>query len=151
MLPIAGCQSLGGDFVSSSEESIARYRGTLVGDNSAVGAIISGLDWENSITDFALSTDEQPYGITINQSEICDGSVCHLVDADSESNRMNAATILALVDNAEWVQIYSPVHPCPSPPQVEGETTGPQCHFEYRFERRELANQITDIQNSWNH
>lgn len=125
-----------------ADEPITSFRGTLVGDNATIGAIIARLEWENSIQGFALSTTEAPFGITINQGEICEGDTCRMVDADAESNRLNAATILALVDNAEWVEIHSPIHPCPAPPTV--------CNFEYRYQRADLADEITAIQGSWN-
>jgi len=145
---ISGCQS--GSSGIGVGESISSYQGTLVGDNSAVGAIIDRLEWENSITEFSLSTAEPPYGITIQQGSVCASGICNFVDANAESNRENSATLLALIDNADWVQIYSPIHPCPHPSYVAGENSEPQCHFDYRFERADLADQIAAIQSSWN-
>jgi len=150
--PVSGCT----DSVSNPKPTttgggdVASFQGTLVSDNSSVGAIINHLEWENGIENFALSTAETPYGITINQGDgYCEGGVCRMVDANADSNRTNAATMLALIANADWVEIHTPVHPCPQSVYVEEENQEPNCVFEYRFERAELADQIALIRNSW--
>jgi hypothetical protein len=111
------------------------HRGTLVGDNSAVGTIINHLEWENTIDGFALSTSEQPYGITINQGEVAqsDGSY-RIMSPDIPTNIRNGAYILALVENADWFEFKIPVHPCPAPPTV--------CLYEYRVTRSDIEEQL---------
>jgi len=130
----------GSDFFSQN-------RGTYVGDNSAVGAIINHLDslqlWENSIDNFALSTSAAPFGIVINQSGMeTEPNSWQVMSPDAPSNIQNAAFIMALVENADWVEFHIPVHPCPAPPTV--------CLFDYRVNRSDIENKLNAPLSSFN-
>jgi len=148
---LAGCSSQGDITAHAPEVDWNEYpRGSNSIDEEVI-LIISGLTWENAIASFSLATGEPPsYGVTINQKELCEDSVCHSVDADAESNRENAVAILALVDYVDWVQINSPIHPCPTPqPDSAPEATESGCVFEHRFQRSELEAEIAALQDSW--
>jgi beta-lactamase regulating signal transducer with metallopeptidase domain len=91
-----------------------------VGDNSKVGGILGELSMPESLTygGFSLHTSEMPYGVTIyftTQDDVYlkmlgDDAATIGDDAVSMSFKRNAALLLSLVDNAEWVryQITSP-------------------------------------------
>ena len=140
---LAGCDNRGAETViappsepaQAATDFFSTHRGTLVGDNSAVGAIINHLDWENPIDSFALTTSERPYGITINQGDTAQADGSHrIMPPDTPSNIRNGAYILALVENADWVEFKIPIHPCPAPPTV--------CLYEYRVTRNDIENQL---------
>jgi len=82
-------------------EALYKYKGTLVGNNSKVSAIVNLLDFTDiPIHSISLQTNNKPYGITIN----------YKVDSragyrffDYSSFNKNAAVMFALIPNAEEI------------------------------------------------
>ena len=96
---LAGCNS-----TNNKEGDIFQYNGTLVGDNSAVGGIITQLPFgDEYYKQFELQTKEEPYGITIKYNKEEKNPVLNDVDM-KELAICNSTYIFALVDNAAWVK-----------------------------------------------
>ncbi len=95
---ITGCNN-GND----SGEDVFQYKDSLVGDNSAVGAIITQLPFKEYYKEFALETKEEPYGIIMKY--VADAESPKLNDENMKELALcNSTYLLALVKNAEWVQ-----------------------------------------------
>lgn len=111
---IASCQPKGTDNIESSDKTRAdettadqsvkaihkgafKYKGAYVGDNSAVGNILTRLPVSSYSKDFELSTVTEPYGVTVNY----DGS-----ESPQERPRIivyTATYLMSLLRNADWV------------------------------------------------
>lgn len=79
-----------------------KYKGAYVGDNSAVGNILTRLPVSSYSKDFELSTTAEPYGVTVNY----DGSEPH-----SERAKIIVYTstyLISLLSNADWVTFNFP-------------------------------------------
>ncbi|MCM3638972.1 DUF4825 domain-containing protein [Sporosarcina luteola] len=74
------------------------YKDAYVGDNSAVGNIVSRLKNAEQFTRFELKTDEEPYGIILNYS---------LEESEQDYKDIvvyNATFLFTLLQNADWVR-----------------------------------------------
>ena len=87
---------------------LLNYKGSFVGDNSAVGHIIELLPAHEYLDGFELQTSQEPYEVTINYKsfdeatvELEDGSTSKV--ALNEVLQGNSMIILSLVTNAEIV------------------------------------------------
>ena len=87
---------------------LLNYKGSYVGDNSAVGHIIERLPAHEYLDGFELQTSQEPYEVTINYKpfdeatvELEDGSTSKV--ALNEVLQGNSMIILSLVTNAEIV------------------------------------------------
>ena len=87
---------------------LLNYKGSYVGDNSAVGHIIELLPAHEYLDGFELQTSQEPYEVTINYKsfdeatvELEDGSTSKV--ALNEVLQGNSMIILSLVTNAEIV------------------------------------------------
>ena len=87
---------------------LLNYKGSFVGDNSAVGHIIERLPAHEYLDGFELQTSQEPYEVTINYKpfdeatvELEDGSTSKV--ALNEVLQGNSMIILSLVTNAEIV------------------------------------------------
>ena len=87
---------------------LLNYKGSYVGDNSAVGHIIEILPAHEHLDGFELQTSKEPYEVTINYKpfdeatvELEDGSTSKV--ALNEVLQGNSMIILSLVTNAEIV------------------------------------------------
>ena len=134
ILGLSGCQAAPGLAATGSSDFFVDHKDTKVGNNSGVRAIIDHLDWENIVDKISLSTRAKPYGITINftahGTKNADGSGSfQSFPLNSPATIANAGYILALVENADWVEMTIPPHPCP--PWFH-------CSFTNRVERSEL-------------
>ncbi len=91
----AGCQKKTPPFVV-----LLSYNGSYVGDNSAVGGILSELPGAGAKDGFSLQTGEEPYGITVTYD-----TTHKTWEEDNSQNVMmyNAASLFALVDNVNDV------------------------------------------------
>ncbi|RIW34620.1 DUF4825 domain-containing protein [Bacillus salacetis] len=85
-------------------EDLFQYKDSYVGDSGAVGNITRTLTKPDAeqLDGLELKTTEEPYGIQLNYAplEINEGSVTDY----EELSLYNAGIILALIDNADWVQ-----------------------------------------------
>ncbi len=87
---------------------LLNYKGSYVGDNSAVGNIIERLPAHEYLDGFELQTSQEPYEITINYKPFDEATV-ELEDGSTSKASLNeilqgnSMLILSLVKNAEIV------------------------------------------------
>ncbi|WP_117149154.1 MULTISPECIES: DUF4825 domain-containing protein [Paraliobacillus] len=94
LLFLNGCNS------NNANEDIFEFKGSYIGDNSAVGNIVKQLPNGEHFKDFELKTKEEPYGMILNYKGI---EAEEIEKKYEETAIYNATFILALVQNAEWV------------------------------------------------
>ena len=73
------------------------FKDAYVGDNSAVGNIVSRLKNAEQFKGFELKTDEEPYGIILNYS---------LEETEQNYKEIviyNATFLFTLIQNADWI------------------------------------------------
>ncbi|PIC83558.1 DUF4825 domain-containing protein [Sporosarcina sp. P1] len=81
-------------------EDVFQYKGSFIGDNSAVIHIIEQLRYAEQFEEVSLETKTEPYGMTI-QYENMDAA---MGERDyKETAVYNASYLFTLIDNAEWV------------------------------------------------
>ncbi|QSO54769.1 DUF4825 domain-containing protein [Alicyclobacillus curvatus] len=84
-----------------------KYEGSYVGDNSAVGQILSMLPAHNYVDKFSLQTEHKPYGITVYYRPGQSG--VNAYDQFWNGNKpdvlmaKNAAVLFSLVQNADVI------------------------------------------------
>ncbi|WAH39216.1 DUF4825 domain-containing protein [Alicyclobacillus dauci] len=88
-----------------------KYKGTYVGDNSAVGNILSMLPAHNYMAGFSLQTEHKPYGITVNYTENQKLGPDNYYDfwnskKPDELLERNAAALFSLVQNVDSIQFH---------------------------------------------
>lgn len=96
LLAMAGCSPA----ADSGQTDLFRYKGSYVGDNSAVGNIVERLPGSKDFRGRELKTAEEPYGIVLRyapEEGMAPGEVY-------ERLFYNAAFLFALVSNAEWIE-----------------------------------------------
>lgn len=97
LLIITGCNNS-----NDSGEDVFQYKDSLVGDNSAVGAIITQLPFKEYYKEFALETKEEPYGIILKYD--IEAESPELNDENMKELALcNSTYFFALVKNVEWV------------------------------------------------
>lgn len=94
LLLLNGCQS------SKPNEDLFHYKGSYVGDNSAVGNILHQLRGSEYVEGYELTTNTEPYGIIVKY--ISDNA------GMSEKNvkktvLYNATFLFALIHNVDWI------------------------------------------------
>lgn len=92
VLMVSGCNSKGND------KDLFNYKGSHVGDTSAVGNILNKLPFTGYSKDFELQTGEKPYGVILNYD-----------DSESETERKEiivytATYLFILVQNVDWIK-----------------------------------------------
>lgn len=87
---------LSGCSTGEVDSGVFEYKGSNVGDNSSVGKIIHHLEEKEQIEGFELSTNEEPYGITVNYNGL----------EDEETAVYYATYLFTLITNADWVSIH---------------------------------------------
>ncbi|MEG1797715.1 MAG: DUF4825 domain-containing protein [Clostridium sp.] len=89
---------------------LLKYKGTYVGDNSAVGGILSSLPGSKFIEEFSLKTDKEPYGIEVNykpgNTEKSKEEFARIFNEKTTKNIFvdNAITLFILVKNVDEVK-----------------------------------------------
>lgn len=89
-LIVSGCDSKSGD-------DLFTYKDAYVGDNSAVGNIVSRLKNAEQFKRFELKTDEEPYGIILNYN---------LEESEQDYKEIiihNATFLFTLIQNVDWI------------------------------------------------
>ncbi|MFB5193229.1 DUF4825 domain-containing protein [Alicyclobacillus fastidiosus] len=91
---------------------LLKYKGSYVGNNSAVGSILSMLPGHDYMASFSLETEQKPYGIAVNyqpkQSVSSNYSdFCNNKRPDELLER-NAAVLFSLVQNVDVVNFNAP-------------------------------------------
>ena len=124
---VIGCSRLPGEFDWSD------YKGTYVGNNSAVGAILNELPAHEYLEDFSLKTDQPPYEMTIRyknfqqtEAEI-DKEEARVVSAKT-ALKGNAILLFALIENVEGIHF-----------KLQGQE-------EVSFNREELTKEFGDLE-----
>ena len=124
---VIGCSRLPEEFDWSD------YKGTYVGNNSAVGAILNELPAHEYLEDFSLKTDQPPYEMTIRyktlqqtEAEI-DKEEARVVSAKT-ALKGNAILLFALIENVEGIHF-----------KLQGQE-------EVSFNREELTKEFGDLE-----
>lgn len=96
LLLLTGCSST----TNQKSEDVFQYKGSLIGDNSAVIHIIEQLPYAEKFHEVSLETKTQPYGMTIMYENID----TEMAEREYEEAAVyNASYLFTLIDNAEWV------------------------------------------------
>jgi hypothetical protein len=95
LVSLTGCSSN-----NNPSKDIFQYKGSYIGNNSAVGNIINELPGSKEFKKFSLQTKEKPYGMVIQYGNVT-GNI-------KEIYINNATYIFALVKNADWITIEFP-------------------------------------------
>lgn len=90
-------------------DDLLKYKGSYVGDNSAIGHIISELPAREYNAGFNLETTKEPYGITINYKANQSLGIENYNDFWKNKNldeflEKNAVILLALIQNSDYIQ-----------------------------------------------
>lgn len=102
MLILSGCSSN-----ASLKEDIFQYKGSYVGDNSAVGNIVNSLPHNKELKQISLQTKKEPYGVTLDYK----GINSTMVEKElKETAIFNSTFIFALIKNADWITFRFPDH-----------------------------------------
>ncbi|WP_313238375.1 DUF4825 domain-containing protein [Sporosarcina ureae] len=96
VLFLSGCSST----TEQPNEGIFEYKGSFIGDNSAVVHIIEQLRYAEQFEKVSLETQTEPYGMTI-QYEHMDAAIEE--SEYKEAAVYNASFLFTLIDNADWV------------------------------------------------
>lgn len=89
-----------GAISSHASTNIFQYKGSYIGNNSAVMNVAHQLPQSKSFKTLSLQTKKKPYGMTLNYGDV-HGSIKHLVVN-------NATYMFALIKNAEWIRFVFP-------------------------------------------
>ena len=89
---MSGCNS------KSVEQDLFKYKGTYVGDSSAVGNILNRLPVTGYSKDFELATVEEPYGVILNY----DGS--ESLQERQQTVVYTATYLFILIRNVDWIR-----------------------------------------------
>ncbi|EQB36299.1 MULTISPECIES: DUF4825 domain-containing protein [Virgibacillus] len=98
LLFLNGCGSNSGGNNNTSED-IFQYKGSVIGDNSAVTNIIGQLQHNEEFQEVSLETKAKPYGMTLKYENI---EATMIEKEYKETTIYNATFLFALIDNAEW-------------------------------------------------
>lgn len=96
LLFLNGCNQIN----PSIDEDIFQFKGSYVGDNSAIGNLTHKLPNGDYLQGFELKTSEEPYGIILDYKDI---EAEELDKEYKETAIYNASFIFALVQNADWI------------------------------------------------
>lgn len=83
----------------NTREDLFQFKGSMIGDNSAVVNIIGELRHGKAFDKVSLETKKEPYGMTLNYDEL-DGEMVE--KENRETILYNTTFLFALIDNAEW-------------------------------------------------
>lgn len=99
LLAAAGCRNAG-----EEQKDLFRYKGSYIGDNSAVINILHGVPGGGHVGPIELKTAEPPCGLIVQWKEPSD-SEGEMQLSFRESAVYQAAFIFALVQNADWITV----------------------------------------------
>ena len=95
---------MGFDKTAHIDTDIFRYKGSYIGDNSAVANIAYHLPTSKEFKQFSLQTNEEPYGMTLEYEQAPNVSR----DEDKKNVLTLATYMFTLIRNAEWVTVNYP-------------------------------------------
>lgn len=98
------------DNSQSETYDLIKYKGSYVGNNSAVGNIISNLPANEYIDGFSLQTNKEPYRITINYKENQNLGSKNYNEFWKNKNideflEKNAVVLLSLIQNTDIIEL----------------------------------------------
>ncbi|SET71910.1 protein of unknown function [Oceanobacillus limi] len=85
---------------NTNEEDLFQYKGSTIGDNSAVVNIIQQLKHQEDFKDVALATNTEPYGMTIHYDSLKESAT---IKEMQDTAIFNATFLFILIHNADWV------------------------------------------------
>ncbi|MGI8384059.1 DUF4825 domain-containing protein [Robertmurraya sp. P23] len=91
VLFLSGCNS------NKTNNDIFNFKGSYVGDNSAVGNIVNQLQGGEHLRGFELKTNEEPYGVILKYQWL-DTEQKH-----KETAIYNSIYLFTLVQNVDWI------------------------------------------------
>ncbi|MGD7043088.1 DUF4825 domain-containing protein [Jeotgalibacillus proteolyticus] len=94
MLFLSGCNSSD----NNADVDLFQYKGSYVGDNSAVINSVNHLQGAKHFSGVELKTKDEPYGITVNYNWFDSG----LDDKETAIN--NASYLFTLIQNVDWIK-----------------------------------------------
>jgi len=95
MVFLSGCNSNSNSI--NANDDLFQYKGSYVGDNSAVVNSVLHLQGEKYFSGIELKTKEEPYGIIVTY----DWSDSELNEKETIIN--NASYLFALIQNVDWI------------------------------------------------
>ena len=96
ILFLTGCSST----TDQPSEDLFQYKGSFIGDNSAVLHIIEQLRYAEQFEEVSLETKTEPYGMTIQYKNM---DAAMRETEYKETAIYNASYLFTLIRNAEWV------------------------------------------------
>ncbi len=107
---LAGCAPTGDNAEKSSIAELLKYKDSYVGDNSAVGNILHNLDGGQFVTQFALQTGKEPYGIEITYGPKDDSPKNEFNEYWTEETIQKtffgtATSLFALIKNVDYIDM----------------------------------------------
>ncbi|WP_100334105.1 DUF4825 domain-containing protein [Bacillus alkalisoli] len=91
---------LNGCNADNTNKELFEFKGSYIGENSAVGNIVRNLPSGDNLEGFELKTKEEPYGMILNYKGI---EAEEIEKKHKETAIYNATFIFVLVQNAEWI------------------------------------------------
>src|SRR5690606_41194630 len=90
---------------SDSEMDLFQYKGSYVGDNSAVGNIVNNLAHNEELIQIALETTTEPYGMILKYKDL------NMEREDKNLKEIvisNSTFIFTLIENVDWITFQFP-------------------------------------------
>ena len=85
---------------NNSDQGVFKYKGSYIGDNSAVGNIINRLPYSKEFREVSLQTQKKPYGMIIQYGDVAGNIKNNVVN--------NSTYIFVLIKNADWITFNFP-------------------------------------------
>ncbi|PFA19846.1 MULTISPECIES: DUF4825 domain-containing protein [Bacillus cereus group] len=85
---------------TSSEADIFQYKGSYIGDNSAVNKIVKQLSHNKELSQISLETKKEPYGVVLEYKDI------DATEIDKEMKKTvitNSTYMFVLIQNVDWI------------------------------------------------
>lgn len=107
---LIGCSPSKANEEASGISELLKYKGSYVGDNSAVGNILAKLEGGQFVARFALQTKEEPYGIEVTYGARDDAQQKAFQGFWANENlektfMKNATALFALIRNADYIKM----------------------------------------------
>ncbi|MEC2160756.1 DUF4825 domain-containing protein [Virgibacillus halodenitrificans] len=101
-LILNGC-AFNNNVTKDSNEDIFQYKGTVIGNNSAIINILGKLKHNEKFEEASLVTSEKPYGMTVTYGSL---DTPEVEKEYKETAITNATFLFALIKNAKWITFH---------------------------------------------
>ncbi|CGG56696.1 Uncharacterised protein [Streptococcus pneumoniae] len=84
----------------SSETDVFQYKGSYIGDNSAVNNIVQQLPHSKELNQISLETKKEPYGAILEYKDV------DATEIDKEMKKtviINSTYMFVLIQNVDWI------------------------------------------------